>query len=34
VCDELDEAKVLSWTGERFRGNYSIPVFATNDWYL
>lgn len=22
VCDELSEAKVLSWTGERFKGNY------------
>lgn len=21
VCDELDEAKRLSWTGERFKGN-------------
>ena len=22
VCDDLDEAKVLCWSGERFRGNY------------
>lgn len=21
VCDELDEAKRLSWSGERFKGN-------------
>lgn len=22
VCDSLDEAKVLSWSGERFKGTY------------
>jgi len=22
VCDNLDEAKVLSWSGERFKGAY------------
>ena len=22
VCDDLEEAKVLSWTGERFKGNF------------
>lgn len=22
VCDDLDEAKVLSWSGERFKGKF------------
>lgn len=26
VCDDLDEAKVLSWSGERFKGNYYAPA--------
>lgn len=25
VCDELEEAKVLSWTGERFKGMFMFP---------
>jgi structural maintenance of chromosome 1 len=25
VCDELEEAKVLSWSGERFKGMFLFP---------
>lgn len=28
VCDDLEEAKVLSWTGERFKGGYLISFFV------
>lgn len=28
VCDDLAEAKVLSWSGERFKGNYDFTLFT------
>ena len=30
VCDDLDEAKRLSWTGERFKGYVHVSLFRCN----
>ena len=30
VCDDLDEAKRLSWTGERFKGCVHVSLFICN----
>jgi hypothetical protein len=29
VCEDLEEAKILSWSGERFKGNNAFLILST-----